>query len=108
VHTCEWDVTPYIEVLALLPKLGYLDMGMMSDMPRVKETFPQTYRAVLYSPIRLEKASLEEIRKDMVKIYREIGPCDLVMSDIQATTPDERVQNLLMICEQLAGENYRG
>jgi hypothetical protein len=107
VHTCNWDVTPYIEVLAELPKLGYLDMGMMSDMRRVRETFPDTYRAVLYSPVKLQEASLEEIRRDMEKIYKDLGPCDLVMADIQATTPDERVRGLLDICadiEQQGGQ----
>ena len=101
VHTCNWDVTPYIEVLAELPKLGYLDMGMMSDMSRVRATFPDAYRAVLYSPVKLQEAELEEIRKDMQKIYEDLGPCDLVMADIQASTPDERVQALLDICADI-------
>jgi hypothetical protein len=101
VHTCNWDVSPYIEVLAGLPKLGYLDMGMMSDMRRVRETFPDTYRAVLYSPVKLQEAGLEEIRKDMEKIFNDLGPCDLVMADIQASTPDERVQGLLDICADI-------
>lgn len=104
VHTCNWDVTPYIEVLAELPRLGYLDMGMTSDMSRVRETFPDTYRAVLYSPVKLQEAGLEEIREDMRKIYDELGPCDLVMADIQATTPDERVRALLDICADIGGK----
>jgi hypothetical protein len=101
VHTCNWDVTPYIEVLAELPKVGYLDMGMMSDMRRVRETFPDTYRAVLYSPVKLQQASLEEIKRDMEKIYNDLGPCDLVMADVQASTPDERVQALLDMCAEI-------
>jgi hypothetical protein len=102
VHTCNWDVTPYIEVLAQLPKLGYLDMGMMSDMRRVRETFPDTYRAVLYSPVKLQEAGPEQIRSDMEKIYEDLEPCDLVMADIQASTPDERVRTLLAMCEEIA------
>jgi len=101
VHTCNWDVTPYIEVLTELPKLGYLDMGMMSDMRRVRETFPDTYRAVLYSPVKLQEAEIEEIRRDMQKIYDDLGPCDLVMADIEASTPDERVRALLDICADI-------
>jgi hypothetical protein len=27
VHTCNWNITPYIDALSRLPKLGYLDMG---------------------------------------------------------------------------------
>ncbi|MEE8590851.1 MAG: uroporphyrinogen decarboxylase family protein [Spirochaetia bacterium] len=101
VHTCNWDVTPYIEVLAELPRLGYLDMGMMSDMRRVRETFLDTNRAVLYSPVKLQEGSLEEIRKDMEKIYNDLGPCDLVMADIQASTADERVQAMLDMCADI-------
>jgi hypothetical protein len=104
VHTCNWDVTPYIEVLKELPKLGYLDMGMMSDMQRVRATFPDTYRAVLYSPVKLQEGSLSDIRRDMERIYNDLGPCDLVMADIQSTTADERVQGLLETCEQIAGK----
>ena len=102
VHTCNWNVTPYIDVLNELPKMGYLDMGMMSDMPRVKKTFPDTNRAVIYRSQMLKKLSLEQIRKDMEKIYRELGPCDLVVADIDPDTPDERVRDLLTICDRLA------
>jgi hypothetical protein len=101
VHTCNWNVTPYIEVLSELPKLGYLDMGMDSDMVKVKEAFPNIRRAVLYSPVKLQEASLTEIREDMKKIYCELAPCDVVMADIQASTPDSRVNELLEICREL-------
>ena len=102
VHTCNWDVTPYIEVLSDLPKLGYLDMGMMSDMVRVRETFPHARRAVLYSPGKLQEVDLTEIRADMEKIYNELGPFDLVMADVQVSTPDERVRALLDMCAAIA------
>lgn len=101
VHTCEWDVTPYIEAFQDIPKLGHLDMGMQSDMKRVKETFPNIRRAVLYNAVKLQDADLEEIRRDMEKIYLELAPCDIVMADIQASTPDSRVNELLAICHEL-------
>ncbi|MBN1835286.1 MAG: hypothetical protein JW820_05510 [Spirochaetales bacterium] len=104
VHTCEWDVTPYIEVLSELPKLGYLDMGIMSDLPRVRRAFPETRRALLYSAARLNEAGLEEIRRDMEKIARELAPCDVIVADILADTPDGRVRELLAVCRQLEGK----
>jgi hypothetical protein len=107
VHTCEWDITPYIEVLATLPKLGYLDMGMTSDLRRVRETFPETYRAVLYDLVKLEEGSLEEIRTDMEKIFEDLAPCDLVLVAIQASTPDERVKALIDICAGIAEKGDR-
>jgi len=107
VHTCNWNVTPYIKVLSELPKLGYLDMGMDSDMVKVKETFPETRRAVLYSPVKLQDASIDEIHEDMEKIYRELAPCDVVMADIQASTPDSRVNELMEICRRLESGKWR-
>lgn len=100
VHTCNWNVTPYLKVLSQLPNVGYLDMGMMSDMRKARDMFPDARRAVLYSPVKLQDASLDEIRTDMATIYNELAPCDVVMADIQATTPDQRVKDLLYICRE--------
>jgi len=38
----------------------------------------------------------------MERVYRELAPCDVVMADIQASTPDKRVNELLEICSNLA------
>ena len=73
VHTCNWNITPYIKVLSELPNLGYIDMGIDSDMRQVKERFLDARRAVLYSPVRLQDSPLEEIRKDMETIARELS-----------------------------------
>ena len=100
VHTCEWDVTPYVDVLKKLPKMGYLDMGMMSDMARVRQEFPETRRAVIYSPVKLEDAALKDIQTDMKTIFRNLAPCDVVLADIQHLTPDRRVCDILRECEE--------
>ncbi|GAB4116492.1 MAG: hypothetical protein Kow00103_12230 [Candidatus Caldatribacteriota bacterium] len=100
-HTCNWNVTPYIEKIKKIPKLGYLDMGIMSNLARVKSEFPETRRALIYSPERLLRASLEEIKRDMVKVYLELSPCDIVMADIEADTPDNKVKVFIDICKQL-------
>jgi hypothetical protein len=105
VHTCNWNVTPYIESLKKLPKLGYLDMGIMSNLREVKAAFPHTRKAVIFSPVALNEASINDIWHDLKKIHREIAPCDVVMGDIQTNTPDSRVKELLSICKQLEMEN---
>lgn len=101
VHTCNWNVTPYLKVLSELPKVGYLDMGMMSDMRKARDLFPQARRAVLYSPVKLQDAPFDDIRADMAQIARDLAPCDVVMADIQAATPDRRIRKLLEICHAL-------
>lgn len=101
VHTCNWDVTPYADALQVLPNVGYLDMGMVSDMKHIRDMFPQARRAVMYSPVALHSAPLAAIRQDMEQIYTELAPCDVVMADIQAITPDSRVNELLNICRDI-------
>ncbi len=101
MHTCNWNITPYLEEIRKLPKVGYLDMGIMSDMKKVKKIFPETRRAVMYSPVQLQEASINKIKKDMETIYNELSPCDIVMADIQAITSDKRVNELLQICKDL-------
>jgi len=95
VHTCNWNITPYIEVLRCIDKMGYIDMGMMSDMKRVRDVFPDARRAVLYPPVALEQKTMDEIKADIQKIADELAPCDIVMADITDTTPDSRVRGFL-------------
>lgn len=108
VHTCNWDVTPYLAELRRLPKVGYLDMGIMSDMKRVRAAFPEARHAVLYSPVKLQDAPIAEIRADMQRIHQDLAPCDVVLADIQAHTSDARVRDVLGICRTLEeGANAR-
>jgi len=101
VHTCNWNITPYIDVLSRLPQLGYLDMGMDSDLARVKVIFPKTRRAVLYSPVAFLEKPLEFIASDLRRIFKDLAPCDLVVADIQHTTPDWKINGLLEICRSI-------
>jgi hypothetical protein len=101
VHTCNWNITPYVEAFRDLPNLGYLDMGMESDFVKVKALFPDTRRAVMYWPTRLQDASMEEMKRDLDRVHQELAPCDVVMADIQASTPDQRVNQFLEVCRCL-------
>jgi hypothetical protein len=105
VHTCYWNIDPYIDAFRKLSKLCYLDMGMESDLQRVKETFGETRRAVIYWPTKLMDASLKEIQKDMAKVYHKLAPCDVLMADMQASTSDARVIEFLKVCN--AAESSR-
>ena len=101
VHTCNWDITPYIDVLGELPNMGYVDMGMDSDLVRVKEQFPETRRAVLYSPMALHDNPEDVIENDLRRIFEELSPCDVVVADIQHSTPDWKLKKFLDICRAL-------
>jgi hypothetical protein len=91
IHNCAWNVDPYAADYARFGKLGYVDMGIESDLEQAKRLFPDTRRAVMYTPMDLATKSLDEIRKDLERIRRELSPCDIVLADIDHETPDERV-----------------
>jgi hypothetical protein len=100
VHTCNWNISPYIDVLRSIDKMGYIDMGMVSDMKRVRDVFPDARRAVMYPPVELEQKTMDEIKADIQKIYDDLAPCDIVMADITDTTPDERVREFLEVADR--------
>jgi hypothetical protein len=101
IHTCNWDVTPYIDVLRKIGKVGYIDTGIMSDLKRVREVFPDARRNVLYHAGVLEKKTLEKIRQDIERISRDLAPCDIGMSNIDSTTPEEKVIEVWKIVQDV-------
>lgn len=101
IHNCAWNVDPYIEDYATVEKLGYVDMGLASDLPKVRRLCPDTRRAVMYTPTDLQNKSLQAIRNDLARIRRELSPCDIVMADIDSETPDQRVLDFAKIANDL-------
>jgi hypothetical protein len=56
----------------------------------------------MYTPMDLANKPLEAIRLDLERIARDYAPCDLVLADIEAGTPDVRVLQVLAMCEELS------
>jgi hypothetical protein len=102
IHNCAWTADPYIEHYATVPHLAYVDMGQDSDLPRARAAFPDARRAIMYTPMDLANKPLEAIRLDLERIARDYAPCDLVLADIEAGTPDARVLQVLAMCEELS------
>ena len=90
VHTCNWDITPYIEVLRKLPHVGYIDMGADSDYEKVRATFPHARGNVLMSPVVMKKTRLERSRM-VDRIADIMVPCDISMGSIDTSVPDEEI-----------------
>jgi len=102
VHNCAWNADPYMEDHAQIPHVGYIDMGLESDLVRAREVFPNARRALVYSPTDLVNQSLKNIRDDLERIARDYGPCDVVAGDIEAGTPDRRVLEFIEICNEIS------
>lgn len=100
IHNCAWNVDPYIEDYARIQTMGYVDMGLQSDLARAKRLCPSARRAIMYTPTDLAAKPLHEIQADLVRIRKELSPCDIVMADIDHGTPDERVIAFARLAEE--------
>jgi len=90
IHNCAWIVDPYMDAYTNVPDLGYLDMGITSDLKRAKKLFPDTRRNILYTSMDLAAKTDRQIREDFEKIAAELAPCDVGLPDIEIDVPDER------------------
>jgi len=102
IHNCAWSATPYLGDYAKVPKVGYIDMGMDSDLETAKLLFPETRRAIMYTPMDVANKTPKQIREDMEFIAQKYGPCDIVFADIEFGTPDEKVIELIKICREIS------
>jgi len=102
IHNCAWNADPYIEDYSRIENLGYVDMGMDSDLARARQMIPNARRALMYTPMDLANKTWGQVREDIERIARDYGPCDIVAADIEADTPDERVQALIDLCEEIS------
>ena len=76
-------------------------MGMDSDLKKAKYLFPDSRRAIMYTPMDVANKTLHQIQADLEKIADECGPCDIVAADIEAGTPDAKVLELIQLCEKI-------
>lgn len=100
IHNCAWRADPYMEAYAQVPYLAYIDMGIDSNLPRARKLFPQARRALMYTPMDLANKPTEAIAADFQRIASHYGPCDIVLADIEAGTPDARVLEAVALCQQ--------
>jgi hypothetical protein len=101
IHNCAWKADPYFDHYAKVPNLAYIDMGADSDLDKARRIFPNARRAIMYNPVDLAEKSAYQIEADFAGIAEKYGPCDIVLADIEAQTPDERIWVVLEICKGL-------
>jgi hypothetical protein len=104
IHNCAWSVTPYLAAYARVPDLGYLDLGLASDLPAVKRLFPQARRNLIYTAMDMMNKTDAQIREDFERIARELGPCDLGLPNMELGVSDERILFALDLCAELTAQ----
>lgn len=71
IHNCAWNATPYLEAYAQVPGVGYVGLGIKSDLARAKSLFPAARRAVMYTPMDAANKTMPEITADFERMARE-------------------------------------
>ena len=104
IHNCAWNANPYLANYATIPKVGYIDMGKDSDLSKARKLFPETRRAIMFTPMDLANKPISEIQNDLEYIAINYGPCDIVAADIEADTPDSKVQAFISLCNQISAQ----
>ncbi|MCK9638749.1 MAG: hypothetical protein M0R39_02480 [Prolixibacteraceae bacterium] len=102
IHNCAWNASPYLADYASVPKVGYIDMGISSDLSKARKLFPGTRRSLMYTPMDLVNKPIDDVRKDLEYIAANYGPCDIVAADIEEGSPDERVSKFIELCAQMS------
>jgi hypothetical protein len=105
IHNCAWVVDPYMDAYATVPKLGYIDMGITSDLKKAKRLFPKTRRNILYTSMDLANKSEQQIRTDFEKIANELAPCDVGLPDIEIDVSDDRILFAMDICKEFSDKH---
>ena len=101
IHNCSWNADAYIDDYASIPNVGYIDMGLDSNLVKARKAFTGARRALVYKPTDLVNKPAEAIEADLEKIAAEYAPCDIVVGDIEADTPDERIVAFLKLCDRI-------
>lgn len=102
IHNCAWKVDPYLRGYSKVPNLGYIDMGLDSNLIEVKRLFPDARRNVLYTSMDMMNKSDDQIRADFERIAQELGPCDLGFPNMELGVSDERICFALDLCQELS------
>jgi hypothetical protein len=102
IHTCNWVVDPYLDALAEIPGLAYLDMGEGSDLERVHRLFPDLQPAVFVHPQRIVEMTELEIERHIDALGRRIGRGTILLSDLEAGTRDSQIRAAYEAAARLA------
>jgi hypothetical protein len=103
IHNCAWRVDPYAPAYAEIRELGYLDFGFNSDFVLLKKLFPRTTLCAMYSPVALARDSEATVRAELQRLHDAVGRCKIIVADIEAGTPRERLLDFYRIASDVWG-----
>ena len=102
MHTCNWTVDPYLDSIAEIENLDYLDMGAGSDLDRVHKLFPDLCPSVFVHPEKIRNMSTSEINNEITELGKRIGKGYILISDLEAGTTDDQIRAVYEVASQFS------
>ena len=92
IHTCNWNVDPYLESMAEIGKIGYLDMGDDTDLEKVHRLFPDLTPTVFFHPEKLRNLTPAKIEREITELGKRIGRGYILLCDLEIGTTDSQIK----------------
>jgi hypothetical protein len=92
IHTCNWNVGPYLEAIAEIGEIAYLDMGEETDLEKVHRLFPDLAPAVFFHPEKLRNLTPAQIKREITELGRKIERGYILFCDLEVGTTDRQIE----------------
>ena len=92
IHTCNWTVDPYLEAIAEIGEIGYLDMGAETDLEKVHQLFPELTPTVFFHPEKLRNLTPARVKREIAELGRRIGRGYILLCDLETGTTDGQIK----------------
>ncbi|OVE78889.1 hypothetical protein BVY01_04195 [bacterium I07] len=111
IHNCQWCADPYLEAYSQIDNVGYIDMGIESDLKRARSLFPVSRRALMLKQDFIKNEQNGNVENTLERVADEFGCCDLVLADLDSNHPDgsidefiDQIIRFLEMCSKISDE----
>lgn len=102
IHHCGQTMEHVIGGYAKVKDLAFAEVGAGSDISRVRQTLPQTWLNLRYSPVKIKTASDNEIAADIEAMSNSAGKLfSMSCVGIDSETEDHRVETFITCVKDL-------
>ncbi|HIX59266.1 MAG TPA: hypothetical protein IAA45_06065 [Candidatus Blautia gallistercoris] len=106
VHHCGKTMEHVVEGYSKIKGLEFAEVGAFSDLKTVREKLPGVFLNARYSPVRLMKATEQEITEEVQALARDGQENGKLISiscvGIDKNVPDEQIRHFLKACRDVA------
>lgn len=102
IHNCAWNADPYFAQYGKIQNVGYIDMGIESNLDAAKKVFANARRAVMYTPMDFQDKSLDMIKADLRSVADRLAPCDIIFADLDVGVDEHKIKQIFSWCQEMS------